>query len=66
MIWRAIFIGGTSNIPEVRFFAEGAPHRESRDFVAGFLDCALYLLLLGLRVNHRCSAPERVLDGLAC
>jgi hypothetical protein len=39
---------GTSDIPEVSFFREGAPDREPRDLVTGFFDGALDRLLLSL------------------
>ena len=41
-------IGITSDIPQVRSFAEGAPDGEPGDLVAGFLDGALDRLLLRL------------------
>jgi hypothetical protein len=37
-----------SDIPEISFFREGGPDRESGDLVAGLFDGALDLLLLGL------------------
>jgi hypothetical protein len=40
--------GELSNIPEVSFFREVTPDGEPGDLVAGFFDCSLDLLLLGL------------------
>ena len=37
-----------SDIPEISFFGEGGPDRESGDLVAGLFDGALDLLLLSL------------------